>query len=98
MIVGGRFSDTSLGHFGDPDSRLGGYRQFVISQLIKHVWEPRVRRHIFLSSYNKAVSAVHVVLFMSFCRILPTLWSQAAFHNIPQFFRGRQKTGIKSTV
>jgi hypothetical protein len=36
--------------------------------------------------------------FMSFCRILPTLWSQAAFHNIPHFFRGRQKSGMKSTV
>ncbi len=36
--------------------------------------------------------------FMSFCRILPTLWSQAAFHNIPQFFHERQKSGIKSTV
>ncbi len=28
-------------------------------------------------------------------RVLSTLWSQAAFHNVPHFSRGRQKSGIK---
>jgi hypothetical protein len=36
--------------------------------------------------------------FMSFCRILSTFWSQAAFHIVPPFSRGRQKSGTKSTA
>ncbi len=39
-----------------------------------------------------------IIIIMSFCRILSTLCSQVVFHNLPQFSRGRQKSGIKSTV
>ena len=35
---------------------------------------------------------------MSFCHILSTLCSQVVFHNLPQFSRGRQNNGMKSTV
>ena len=32
---------------------------------------------------------LYIVLFMSFWRILSTLWSQAAFHNLPHFSKER---------
>jgi hypothetical protein len=40
----------------------------------------------------------HHLIFMSFCRILPTLCSQVVFHNVPHFSRGWQKSGTKSTA
>ncbi len=53
------------------------------------------------SSPQKSVLTVYfgtISLFMSFCHILSTLWSKAAFHNFPHFSSGRQMSGIKSTV
>ena len=36
-----------------------------------------------------ACAQLYIVLFMSFWRILSTLWSQAAFHNLPHFSKER---------
>jgi hypothetical protein len=45
--------------------------------------------------YYAAKRCKYKIYFMSFCCILSTLWSQAAFHNIPHFSHGQEKSGIK---
>jgi hypothetical protein len=62
-----------------------------LSHFSGHFEGAKIMSRIFLNSGT-------LIVIMSFCRILSTLYSEVIFHNVPHFSRGRQKSGTKSTA